>query len=197
MPAKLPRSFYSRPTLEVAPDLLGKILIRIKGKTVTSGRIVEVEAYRNADDPASHAHPGKTPRNILMFGEAGHAYVYFIYGMYFCVNVVTEKTGTAGACLIRALEPLDGIGVMKKRRHIEKTIDLANGPGKLCQSMSVDLALNGEDYLGNKLFIVDDGYVGFRIKRSPRIGIRYAVDKRWRFFIQGNSYVTRNKFNDL
>ncbi|MBL7996053.1 DNA-3-methyladenine glycosylase [bacterium] len=197
MPAKLPRSFYCRPTLDVAPDLLGKILVRIKGKTVTSGRIVEVEAYRNADDPASHAYRGLTPRNHLMFGEAGHAYVYFIYGMYFCVNVVTEKAGTAGACLIRALEPLGGIGVMEKRRGIENIHDLGNGPGKLCQAMSIDRALNGEDYLGDTLFLIDDGFSGFRIKRSPRIGIRAGVDKRWRFFIQGNGYVTKNKFNAL
>lgn len=197
MPAKLPRSFYRRPTLEVAPDLLGKILVHIKGKTVTSGRIVELEAYRNADDPASHAHRGQTPRNALMFGEAGRAYVYFIYGMYFCVNVVTEEHGTAGACLIRALEPLEGIGIMKKRRGIEKLNDIANGPGKLCIAMAIDLSLNGADYLGDTLYLIDDGYTGFKIKKSPRIGIRTGTDKRWRFFIQGNDYVTKSMLNRI
>lgn len=197
MPAKLPRSFYRRPTLEVAPDLLGKILVHIKGKTVTSGRIVELEAYRNADDPASHAHRGQTPRNALMFGEAGRAYVYFIYGMYFCVNVVTEEHGTAGACLIRALEPLEGIGIMKKRRGIEKLNDIANGPGKLCIAMAIDLSLNGADYLGDTLYLIDDGYTGFKIKKSPRIGIRTGTDKRWRFFIPGNDYVTKSMLNRI
>jgi len=195
MSVKLPRSFYTRPTLEVAPDLLGKILVHIKGKTITSGRIVELEAYRNTDDPASHAYRGPTPRNTLMFGEAGHAYVYFIYGMYFCVNVVTEEHGTAGACLIRGLEPLEGVGVMKKRRGIEKIHELTSGPGKLCQAMSIDRSLNGADLGGEKLYLTDDGYAGFKIKKSPRIGIRVGMDKHWRFFVQGSEYVTKSKFN--
>ncbi|NUM82081.1 DNA-3-methyladenine glycosylase, partial [bacterium] len=114
----LPRSFYHRPTLEVAPELLGKILVRRHRGIITSGRIVEVEAYTHADDPASHAFRGQTQRNAVMFGAPGHAYVYFIYGMYYCVNVVTERDGVAGACLIRALEPVTGIDVMKKRRRV-------------------------------------------------------------------------------
>ena len=196
MPVKLPRSFYYRPTLDVASDLLGKVLVRVKGTTITSGRIVELEAYRNTDDPASHAYRGRTPRNTLMFGEAGRAYVYFIYGMYFCVNVVTEKHGIAGACLIRGLEPLEGVGIMKKRRGIAKIHELANGPGKLCQAMSIDRSLNGADLLGENLFLTDDGYSGFKIKKSPRIGIRVGTDKPWRFFIQDSKYVTKSKFNN-
>lgn len=197
VPAKLPRSFFRRPTLEVAPDLLGKILVRIKGKALTSGRIVEVEAYRNNDDPASHAHRGQTMRNELMFGEAGHAYVYFIYGMYYCANVVTEEQGIAGACLIRALEPLEGIGVMKKRRGSDIIHGLADGPGKLCDAMAIDRTLNGTDYLGDTLFLIDDGYSGFNIRRSARIGIRVATEKQWRFFIRDNEFVSRSKFNAM
>ena len=195
MSGKLPRSFYARPTLEVAPDLLGKILVRVKGKTLTSGRIVEVEAYRNTDDPASHAHRGLTPRNMLMFGEAGHAYVYFIYGMYFCVNAVTESKNIAGACLIRALEPIEGIGIMKKRRGMDRVHDLANGPGKLCLAMDIDRTLNGADFLGDSLYLIDDGFREFTIQRSPRIGIRVGSDKHWRFFIKGSEYISKSKFN--
>jgi DNA-3-methyladenine glycosylase len=191
---KLPRSFYHRPTLEVAPDLLGKILVRVKQNAITAGKIVEVEAYRNSDDAASHAHRGLTPRNVLMFGEAGHAYVYFIYGMYFCVNVVTEKRGIAGACLIRALEPIEGIETMKKRRPVDGLHDLANGPGKLCLAMAIDKKLNGEDLLGDTLTILD-GDEPAKIKRSPRVGIRVATNKRWRFSIDGNPFVSKSKFN--
>jgi DNA-3-methyladenine glycosylase len=195
MPDKLPRSFFQRPTLEVAPELLGKILVRVKGSRITSGRIVEVEAYRNVDDPASHAHRGLTPRNRIMYGKAGHAYVYFIYGMYFCVNVVTEKEGIAGACLIRALEPVEGITAMQRRRNTKSLHALTSGPGKLCQALAIDRTLNGDDLRGGNLFLIDDGFEDFNIKRSPRIGIRAAVDKPWRFFMNGNVFVTRSKFN--
>ncbi len=192
--AKLPRSFYQRPTPDVAPDLLGKILVRVKNKQITAGKIVEVEAYRNSEDAASHAHRGVTPRNYLMFGEAGHAYVYFIYGMYFCVNVVTEMPGVAGACLIRALEPVEGIEYMNKRRGINSLHDLTNGPGKLCLAMAIDKKLNGEDLLGDTLTILE-GDEPAKIKRSPRIGIRVAADKPWRFFIDGNPFVSKSKLN--
>lgn len=195
MSGKLPRSFYARPTLEVAPDLLGKILVRVKGKTLTSGRIVEVEAYRNSDDPASHAHRGLTPRNTIMFGEAGHAYVYFIYGMYFCVNAVSESKGIAGACLIRALEPIEGIKIMQKRRGMDRLHDLANGPGKLCVAMAIDRSLNGADFLGDALYVTDDGFCDFKIIKSPRIGIRVGADKHWRFFVKGSEYVSKSRFN--
>lgn len=197
MPRKLPRSFYARPTLEVAPDLLGKILVRVEGRTVTSGRIVEVEAYRNTDDPASHAHRGLTPRNTLMFGQAGHAYVYFIYGMYFCVNAVTESEGIAGACLIRALEPIEGVKIMQKRRGMDRLYDLANGPGKLCVAMAIDRSLNGADFLDDTLYVADNGFCDFKIKKSPRIGIRVGTDKRWRFFIKGSEFVSKSKFNKV
>lgn len=195
MPDKLPRSFYRRPTLEVAPDLLGKILVRVKGKTVTSGRIVEVEAYGNSDDPASHAYRSQTPRNSPMFGEAGHAYVYFIYGMYFCVNAVTEESGTAGACLIRALEPMEGIGMMHRRRGAVRAHELTNGPGKLSEAMAIDRSLNGADFLADTLFITEDGFRPNKIQRTPRIGLRVGTEKTWRFFIQGNAFVSKSPFN--
>jgi DNA-3-methyladenine glycosylase len=191
---RLPRSFYRRPTLEVAPDLLGKVLVRRQGRRITSGRIVEVEAYCGMDDPASHAYRGPRLRNAVMFGEAGHAYVYFIYGMYYCVNVVTERKGVAGACLVRALEPVEGIEWMKKRRGVESLHDLTSGPGKLCLAMAIDCGLNGADFLGPALFLTDTGGT-VRIKRSPRIGIRNAADRRWRFFVEDNPFVTKSKYN--
>lgn len=195
MPSKLPRSFFERPTLEVAPDLLGKILVRAKGSVIVSGRIIEVEAYRNSDDPASHAHRGLTPRNKLMFGNAGYAYVYFIYGMYFCVNVVTEREGVAGACLIRALEPVGGTDAMKKRRGISSMHELTNGPGKLCQAFAIDRSLNGADLRSDFLYLIDDGFKDFKIQSSSRIGIRVGAEKPWRFFVKGNEFVTKSKFN--
>ncbi len=191
---RLPRSFYRRPTLDVAPELLGKILVRRQGRRVTSGRIVEVEAYCGLDDPASHAYRGARARNAVMFGEAGHAYVYFIYGMYYCVNVVTERKGVAGACLVRALEPVEGARWMKKRRCVESLHDLTSGPGKLCQAMAIDRRLNGTDLLGGELYLLDSG-ASVRVKRSPRIGIRNAADRPWRFFAEGNPFVTKSKFN--
>lgn len=135
---KLPQSFYARSTLKVAPELLGKILcVRTSGGFV-SGRIVETEAYR-ADDPASHSSRGKTARAAIMFGPAGVAYVYFIYGMYEMLNFVTEKEGEAGAVLIRAIEPMEGETLMRKRRHNPRSRhDLSSGPGKLCRALGIE-----------------------------------------------------------
>jgi DNA-3-methyladenine glycosylase len=188
---KLPRSFYKRPTLEVAPELLGKILVRNDHNRITSGRIVEVEAYGGADDPASHAYRGLSERNNVMFGEAGYAYVYLIYGVYCCVNAVTETTGTAGACLIRALEPLTGIDAMKNRCRLRRTEYMTNGPGKLCIAMKIDRRFNGADFLGNELYIADDDYRSFQIHQTPRIGISSATRRLWRFFIYDNAYVSK------
>ncbi|MGZ3698056.1 MAG: DNA-3-methyladenine glycosylase, partial [Bdellovibrionota bacterium] len=128
----LPVSFYARDTLEVSRDLLGKVLLIRSRRGVTAGRIVETEAYRQ-DDPASHSFRGKTPRASIMFGNPGVAYVYFIYGMYEMLNFVTESHGTAGAVLIRALEPLAGEELMIKRRGARRTRELASGPGRLCR----------------------------------------------------------------
>lgn len=187
---RLPRSFYRRSVLDVAPDLLGKILVRRKGTALTAGRIVEVEAYGAGDDAASHAFGGPRERNRIMFGEPGFAYVYFIYGMYYCVNVVCEERGIAGACLIRALEPVIGMDVMKKRRGMNDPVRLTSGPGKLCIAMAVDRALNGADFLGQTLWIADGGQTG-QPRRSRRVGIRNATDRLWRFFDGDSPYVSK------
>ena len=191
MARKLPRSFYGRSTLDVARDLLGKLLCVRYPEPATAGRIVEVEAYRNRDDLASHAYRGITPRNEIMFGKPGMSYVYFIYGMYYCFNIVTEKNGTAGACLIRALEPIDGISIMMERRRTSTEIRLTNGPGKLCTALGIGRTHNGVDLTGNDLFLADDGYLPSRIGHSTRIGIRHATDKPWRFFIKDHPCLSR------
>ncbi|MHA1675849.1 MAG: DNA-3-methyladenine glycosylase, partial [Candidatus Njordarchaeales archaeon] len=133
--APLNRNFYERYTVDVARDLLGKVLVRVlSSEQILAGIIVETEAYRGQDDPASHAYGRKTPRNAIMYGKPGYSYVYFIYGMYHCLNVVTEPEGVPAAVLIRAVEPIFGIELMKKYRNTDKISNLTNGPGKLCQA---------------------------------------------------------------
>ncbi|MBN2096747.1 DNA-3-methyladenine glycosylase [Candidatus Peregrinibacteria bacterium] len=175
---KLPRSFFNRPTLTVAQELLGKILV--VGKT--SGRIDEVEAYIGQNDPACHACRGKTERNKIMFGPAGHLYVYFTYGMYHCANIVTEKKGFPAAVLIRSVKPMIGIEQMKKRRG--RLDHLADGPGKLCIALSMTKnSHNGMDLCGKgEDGVYDDGFIPEKIKKSARIGIREGLDKKWRFY---------------
>lgn len=188
----LPRSFYSRSTLEVAPQLLGKILSkREKGETL-SGRIIEVEAYLGSRDPASHAFRGPTRRNQAMFGPPGHAYVYFTYGAHFCFNVVTEPKGVPGAVLIRAVEPLEGIHLMSQRRKQRPIQELASGPGKLTQAFGITLADNGRDLFGPSLWIGErkkDPSPSWRA--MPRVGIRCGVKLRYRFVVSGSLLVSR------
>ena len=175
---KLPRSFFNRPTLQVAKELLSKVLVIGD----CSGRINEVEAYIGQDDPACHACRGKTKRNEVMFGPAGHLYVYFTYGMYHCANIVTERKGFPAAVLIRSIKPLSGIETIKKRR--ERNEHLADGPGKLCIALGMTKkSHNGKDLCGSSdCFVYDDGFVPKKIRKSPRIGIRVGLDKKWRFF---------------
>jgi len=187
----LPRSFYSRPATAVAPDLLGKILCRRKGEVLTSGRIVEVEAYLGADDPASHAYRGPTPRNRSMFGPAGHAYVYFTYGNHYCLNVVTDREGIASAVLIRALEPVEGIEIMRRRRGRAAGTDLMSGPGKLTRALSIDRKNDGSDLTRGPLWICDDRRSEVRWVRTPRIGIRRAADRLYRFHVLDSLYLSR------
>lgn len=195
---KLPRSFYLRPTLQVAKDLLGKYLVRAYRGRKLICKIVEVEAYRK-DDPASHSFHGKTKRTEVMFGEGGYLYVYFTYGMHFCANVVTGRGGRGEAVLIRAVEPVEGVKVMRKNRGIgatEKMGDweknLTNGPAKLCQAFAIGREGNGTDLLGDEIFIVDgDKLPTSMIGRSSRIGIRNGVEKQWRFFVKGSKWVSR------
>jgi len=189
----LARAFYERDTVRVARELLGTILVRTNGHTVLRGVIVEAEAYRGEGDPASHAYRGPTKRNAVMFGPAGHAYVYFTYGMHYCLNVTTEPTGNPGAVLIRAAQPTSGIEQMKKRRRTDQLRDLANGPAKLTQAFAVSRSLNGHDLtLGKKLFIVKgDSVEPLDIASTSRIGIRVGLEKPWRFFIRENPFVSK------
>jgi DNA-3-methyladenine glycosylase len=169
----LKRGFYSRSTINVAKELLGKILVRKIGNKIFSGRIVEVEAYLGKNDPASHVSRGKTPRNSVMFGKPGLAYVYFCYGNHFLMNVVTEKENVAGAVLIRAIKPIRGIKG-----------DLINGPGKLTKVLNIDKKFNSYDLTkGKYLYIVDDGFSNFKIVKKRRIGIKKGVEKLLRFCI--------------
>ncbi|HUN66387.1 MAG TPA: DNA-3-methyladenine glycosylase [Bacteroidota bacterium] len=191
----LPRSFYLRPTLLVAPDLLGRCLVRRYRNTLLAGTIVEVEAYLGRRDPASHSYRGKTERNSVMFGTGGHLYVYFTYGMHFCCNVVTEEEGNGCAVLIRALEPLEGLPVMRKLRGAPAAGDdrlLTNGPAKLCQAFGIGRADNGADLAGDRIYLTRGTPVAGRaVVTSPRIGISEGKEFPFRFYIRGNRFVSR------
>lgn len=191
MTKKLNRKFYDRSTLRVARELLGKHLVVQKDGHLLSGKIVETEAYVGFKDPASHACRGMTPRNEVMFGNPGYAYVYITYGIHHCLNLVTEREGYPAAVLIRALEPVDGLELMKKRRGRRKLRDLTSGPAKLCQALGVDRELNGANLCSDTIFVVDQGEAAGKIGCSGRIGIKEGKNKKWRFFIKGNQCVSR------
>jgi len=195
---KLTREFFNRKTEIVARELLGKVLVHQDGKKTFSGIIVETEAYVGPKDLASHASRRKTPRNEPMFGEAGFWYIYLIYGFYNCLNVVTEGKDYPAAVLIRALEPLEGIEQMKINRKTEKSENLTNGPGKLCQALEIDKKLNQTNLFekNSKLFIVDSGIKisPRQIKKAKRVGVDYAgkwKDKLLRFYIKDNPFVSK------
>lgn len=188
---KLPRSFYLRPTITVAQDLLGKYIIRKLGRQRLIGKIVETEAYGERD-PASHSYRGKTKRNEVMFWEGGHLYVYFTYGMHFCANVVTGPEGRGEAVLIRAVEPIDGIEAMVKKRTTPLLTTLTDGPAKFCQAFGIGRKENGIDLLGDEIYITNGERIPrSRIGKSIRIGITNGKEKKWRFFVSGNTYVSR------
>ena len=193
---RLPRSFYLRPTLIVAKNLLGKYFVRTLGKQTLVGKIVEVEAYLGEKDPASHTYRGKTKRNEVMFKKGGHLYVYFTYGMHFCANVVTEKEGIGHAVLLRAIEPVEGLELMRRNRGYstdESDKNLTNGPAKMCEAYGIGREENGTDLLGDKIFITTgESITKSGIAASQRIGIRKATDKKWRFYIKGNDFVSAN-----
>ena len=183
----IPRSFYARDTVDVARDLLGKLLVRKIGEKIISGIIIETEAYRYEDDPASHSFSGITERNKAMFGQVGHAYVYFTYGMHYCMNAVAKDDGyKAGAVLLRALKPKDGLSFMVKQRNIEKISNLTNGPAKLTQALQITKKQYNVDLTEHSaLFIAE----GIKIKKSdvvekPRVGIKKATDKLWNFSVR-------------
>jgi DNA-3-methyladenine glycosylase len=195
---KLERSFYARPALKVASDLLGKVLLRKLGRKRLGGMIVETEAYVGPHDLACHASKGHTPRTSIMFGPAGYAYVYMIYGFHFCLNVVTGDEGYPAAVLIRGVEPLENVDLMRQlRNNPERETNIASGPGKLCKAMSIDKQLNGEDLAGRVLWIEDRNFSIGEIRTSPRVGVDYAgeyKDKPWSFYIEGNPHVSRVRF---
>jgi DNA-3-methyladenine glycosylase len=181
---KLPRTFYDRDTIVVAKELLGKFLVHKSNSIERVGKIVETEAYLGPHDLAAHSAKGRTKRTEIMFGPPGHAYVYLIYGMYFCMNVVTEREGHASAVLLRAIEPV---------KNIEGR---TCGPGLLCRAMQIDKQLHGRDLLSDNFFITEpDKTEKFSIVKRPRIGVDYA--KHWakrhlRFYIKDNPFVSRS-----
>ncbi len=184
--AKLPRNFYLQPTLRVAEELLGKVLVHQSPQGKLRGRITETEAYIGPEDLACHASKGRTPRTEIMFGKGGHAYVYFIYGMYDMFNIVTEKAGHPAAVLVRSVEVIEGFELAVSNRKIKNPKNLTNGPGKLCQAFGIDRSHNGLDLKGSTIFIEDAPPPKEKILTSPRIGIDYAKewkDKPFRFFL--------------
>jgi DNA-3-methyladenine glycosylase len=191
MKKRLTRKFYNRPTLKVARELLGKYLVVKEGGNYVSGKIVETEAYIGPDDPASHAYRGMTPRNKVMFGDPGYAYVYLTYGMHHCLNFVTERKGFPAAVLIRALEPAEGIEIMKTRRKTEDLRNLTSGPAKLCQALGIDRTLNGADLCSDTIYVEDRGNTSTKIVSTSRIGIKEGKDKKWRFYIENNKFVSK------
>ena len=194
----LPRDFYDRDPLVVAPQLLNKVLVVRGGPDElvrVSGRIVEVEAYRGLDDEAAHTHRGPKPRTATMFGPPGHLYVYFSYGMHWCANAVTSSAGVGDAVLVRALEPIEGVDMMFERRSAAgRTRDLCSGPAKLCQALSISGALDGVDLTeeASPVVIVDDGVgVVSEPQQTTRIGLSKSVELPWRWMVPGNRHVSR------
>jgi DNA-3-methyladenine glycosylase len=200
----LARAFYDRTTLDVARDLLGKVLIHDRRGVRTGGVIVEVEAYIGESDPACHAAPGPTTRNAPLYGEPGHAYVYLNYGIHCLVNVVTESHGSPAAVLIRALEPVEGIDAMRRRRaramkgrkrpaSAIPSHELCRGPGNLTMAMGITLAENRLDLTGTRLFVEDRGIDARPLAWGPRIGIRVGTDAPWRAWIAGHPAVSAHQ----
>ncbi len=196
----LPRVFFESPPEAVAPRLLGKLLVHRTRAGVLAGRIVEVEAYlgphNDPPDPAAHAHHGPTARNRVLFGPAGHAYVYAIYGRYFCMNISCEREGLAGSVLLRALEPVIGVEAMARNRGLARGAaarEIASGPGRLCQALRLTReGHNGVDLLdpGSALQVRDDGYAGGEVWVTARIGIRHAADWPMRFSFAAHKCVS-------
>jgi len=201
---KLTREFYKRDTLLVAKELLGKYLVVDKENCTLKGKIVEVEAYMGTKDKAAHSYSGKiTERTKVMYKEGGYAYVYLIYGMYYCMNVVTLEENLPEAILIRAIEPVSELETMCKNRYGKSFQELnsyekkniTNGPGKLCKAMDITKWLNGEDLCGDRFYILqDENEDKIEVISSKRIGIDYAEEAKdflWRFYIKDNKFVSK------
>jgi DNA-3-methyladenine glycosylase len=197
----LPREFYNRDPVVVARELLGKLLIRREGRKLLAGRIVEDEAYLGADDPAAHAYSGRTPRNAVLFGPPGYAYVYFIYGNHYCLNVSCMPEGHGEGVLFRAMEPVAGVEAMATARGLELPLPsrpaqlrlISSGPGRMAEAMDLTRERdNGKDLTSRRsdLYFADDGYRPEKIVATPRIGITKAIHEPLRFVVAGNSYVS-------
>ena len=193
-PVVLPRAFYLRHPAEVAPELLNKLLVRDDGRI---GRIVEVEAYAGGSDPAAHSHRGPTARNRTMFGPGGHLYVYFTYGMHWCANAVCGPEGDGHGVLLRAIEPVAGVALMREARgHPTRDRDIGAGPGRLGQAMGITRAFDGADLVtGDRgIRIMDDGTPPpAEPAVGPRVGISKAVERPWRWHVPGNPHVSRSR----
>ncbi|WP_419839510.1 DNA-3-methyladenine glycosylase [Candidatus Poriferisodalis sp.] len=191
----LPPGFYERPAIEVAPDLVGKLLVHDDG-TIRAGRIVEVEAYSGSGDPAAHSRSGPTARNASMFGPPGRLYVYLIYGLHWCANAVCGPAGVGDAVLLRALEPVRGVEAMTaRRRRSGRSVgcaDLCSGPAKLTEALGVDGTHDGCDLTtGDGLAIVDDGWLPDGLVNTTRIGISRGTDLLWRWYVDASPHVSR------
>ena len=195
----LQRAFYERDTITVAKELLGKIMVHESSEGITKGVIVETEAYRGPEDQAAHSSGGRrTPRNEVMYGEKGHAYVYLIYGMYFCVNITAgDRLGKPEAVLLRALEPVVGENIMARYRGVNcaKMVNLTRGPGRLCMAMGITKTQNKLDVTNPPLYIENAPPVtSEEIVETTRVGVDYAGEWKnspWRFYIKGNKYVSK------
>jgi DNA-3-methyladenine glycosylase len=192
----LPRAFYARPVLTVARDVIGKVLVHVTPAGVMAGRVVEAEAYRGPADRAAHSWAGRrTQRTEVMFGAPGFAYVFFVYGMHWHLNLVTTAEGAPHAVLLRALEPVAGLPLMAARRGLgERDVRLTNGPGKLCQALGIDRDHYGVDLTGRALFLAETGVPRGKLERAARIGVDYAgswAEKPWRYFESGNPWVSK------
>ncbi len=191
----LPRSFYVRPSLEVASGLIGRLLVRtLADGTRLVARIVETESYTE-EDPASHSYRGRTPRNEVMFGPPGRMYVYFTYGMHFCANVVTGREGEGSAVLLRAAEPIAGLDEMARRRGVSDPFLLCAGPARLTKALGIGREENGEDLVrGTGLRILEGSPVTRSlIGRSARVGVSSGAERLWRFFVEGDPFVSKGR----
>jgi DNA-3-methyladenine glycosylase len=197
----LPRQFFARPAIEVAPDLLGCVISHSTAQGLVAVRLAEVEAYAGEADPASHAFRGRTARNAVMFGPPGHAYVYFTYGMHFCVNLVCQRPGEPEAVLLRAGQVIDGVPLAAARRAAGRPAgatlrenDLARGPARLCEALAIDRSLDGADVADPasplRVFAAPTRVSGTEISSGPRVGVSQAADVAWRFWITGDPAVS-------
>jgi len=192
---RLPRRFYARPSTLVARELLGRVFVRSgRAGARVAARIVETEAYEQTD-PASHSFRGLTSRNAVMFGPAGHLYVYFTYGMHFCMNVVTDREGWGSAVLMRAAEPLEGVATMRRRRGTTDLRLLCSGPARFTQALGIDRRFGGVDLVDGSTLWIERGVPvpSARVEIGPRVGIRSGVEQPWRFSIAGDPFVSRGR----